>query len=41
MGQLDIIYLVLLFGLFVLINLTYKKFPKNHDKLYKILTDDQ
>ncbi len=41
MGKLDIIYLILLFGLFVLINLAYKKFPKNHDKLYKMLTEDQ
>jgi hypothetical protein len=40
MGTVDFWYLLFLLGLFIVINFTYKKFPKNHDNLYKILTKD-
>ncbi len=40
MSQVDIFYLIVLLGLLVTINFTYKKFPKNHDKLFKMLTED-
>ncbi len=41
MNQIDIIYLVVLLGLLFTINFTYIKFPKNHDKLFKMLTEDK
>ncbi len=40
MGNLNFWYLLLLLGLFIVVNFTYKKFPKNNEKLYKILTKD-
>lgn len=41
MGDINLVYLALLVGLFITINFVYKKFPKNHDRLYKLLTKDQ
>lgn len=40
MSNIDVWYLFLLLGLFLLVNFTYKKFPRNQEKLYKILTKD-
>ncbi len=40
MENIDFMYLLILFGFFVGINLIYKKFPKNNDRLFKLLTKD-
>lgn len=40
MSQVDIIYLAVIFSVYLLINFAYKKFPKNHEKLYEMLTKE-
>lgn len=41
MNDINFLYLALLVGLFITINFVYRKFPKNHDKLFKMLTENK
>ncbi len=41
MGSIDLWYLLVLLGLFVIVNYGYKKFPRNDEKLLKMLTDQK
>ena len=40
MGNLDIWYLAVLLALFLVVNIAFKKFPRNHEKLIKMITED-
>lgn len=41
MGNIDFWFLLVLLGLFFLVNFLYRKFPRNQEKLFKMLTKDQ
>lgn len=41
MGQEEIIYLIIVLSILVIVNLSYKKFPRNHEKLFEMLIKDK
>lgn len=41
MGNIDLLYLTVLLVLFLIVNFTYRRFPRNNEKLLKMLTDDK
>lgn len=41
MEHFNLTYLTILIVLFLLVNFTYKRFPRNNEKLLKMLTDEK
>jgi hypothetical protein len=41
MSELEIIYSSVILGVLFITNLAYKKFPRNYEKLYDMLTEEK
>lgn len=41
MSLVDIIYLMVLVGLLVAVSFSYRKFPRNQENLFELLTKDE